>query len=147
MSELIARRTFEAGIAGVAAGAAIVATKALAATPASSGADPIFALIARHRAEHKAYDEAILASDEFCNTPKWCDADDRVEQLCVSCQDLGWALANTIPTTMAGVAAVLSYANEFEDLGDEWPDSDAIGRDGWHYQLRQSTSRALQALC
>jgi hypothetical protein len=64
-----------------------------------------------------------------------------------SCQDLGWALANTIPTTMAGVAAVLSYANEFEDLGDEWPDSDAIGRDGWHYQLRQSTSRALQALC
>jgi hypothetical protein len=48
---------------------------------------------------------------------------------------------------MAGVAAVLSYANEFEDLGDEWPSTDDIGPEGWHYQLRQSTLRALQALC
>jgi hypothetical protein len=137
---IVARRTFVAGIAG----AAIVATKALAATPASSGADPIFALIARHRAEYKAYGDAILAQEP---SGRWRDADARVEQLCDSCQELGWAIASTIPTTMAGVAAVLSYANEFEDLGDEWPSTDDIGPEGWHYQLRQSTLRALQALC
>ena len=73
-------------------------------------------------------------------------ADDRVEQLCVSCQDLSWALANTMPTSIAGVAAVLRYANDFEDLGEEWPDTDAIGSDGWHYQIRQTAARALETL-
>jgi hypothetical protein len=73
-------------------------------------------------------------------------ADDRVEELCDSCQNLGWALATTMPTSMAGVAAVVRYANEFEDLGEEWPDTDTIGSDGWHYQLRQTTARALETL-
>jgi hypothetical protein len=73
-------------------------------------------------------------------------ADDRVEQLCHTCQELAWVLANTMPTSMAGIAAVLRYANEFEDLGEEWPDTDTIGSDGWHYQLRQTTASALQAL-
>jgi hypothetical protein len=70
-------------------------------------------------------------------------AEDRVEQLCDSCQELAWALANTMPTSMAGVAAVLHYANEIEDRGEEWPDTDTVGSDGWHYQLRQSAARAL----
>jgi hypothetical protein len=45
-------------------------------------------------------------------------ADDRIEQLCHSCQELAWTLANTMPTSRAGVAAVLRYANEFEDRGE-----------------------------
>jgi hypothetical protein len=44
-------------------------------------------------------------------------------------------LANTPPTTLAGVAAVLRLANEIED-GNEWPDTDTVGRNGWHYRLR-----------
>ena len=55
-------------------------------------------------------------------------------------------LATTIPTTLAGVAAVLRYANECEDKGEEWPATDTIGSDGWHYQLRQTAARALEAL-
>jgi hypothetical protein len=31
---------------------------------------------------------------------------------------------------MAGVAAVLRYANEFENSGEEWPETDTIGSDG-----------------
>jgi hypothetical protein len=70
-------------------------------------------------------------------------ADDRVEQLCHSCQELAWVIATTAPTSMAGVAAVLRYANEFEDVGEEWPYTDTIGGEGWHYQLRQTLAGAL----
>jgi hypothetical protein len=50
------------------------------------------------------------------------------------------------PTTLAGVAAVLRFANEIEDGGMEWPNTDAIGRKGWHYQLRATMAAAIEAL-
>jgi hypothetical protein len=49
-------------------------------------------------------------------------------------------------TTIAGVIAVLHFANDHELDGNEWPDSDELGPDGWHYQLRQSTAKALEIL-
>ncbi|UQR65104.1 hypothetical protein LRP30_07595 [Bradyrhizobium sp. C-145] len=177
----------------------------------SPSADPIFALIARHRVEEQAYGDALKPRDELyeilpdefrrvgrvqwgmcapgrpnylysheeiddClvagnrNSPKikarlhaeldrdrieisakqeeigLRAAEDRVEKLCDSCYELEWALANTMPTSIAGVAALLRYVNEVEDQGEEWPDTDAIGSDGWHYQLRQTTARALEML-
>jgi ribonuclease HI len=51
-----------------------------------------------------------------------------------------------MPTSMAGVAAVLRYANEWEDVGEKWPDTDTIGPDGWHYQLRATMAAAIEAL-
>jgi hypothetical protein len=53
---------------------------------------------------------------------------------------------NTPATSIAGVAAVLRYVNEYEDLGLEWPDTDAIGPGGWHYQLRATMAAAVEAL-
>jgi hypothetical protein len=41
------------------------------------------------------------------------------------------------------VAAVLQYANEIEDKGEEWPGADTTGPEGWHYQLRQTMARAV----
>jgi len=55
-------------------------------------------------------------------------------------------LANTPPTTLAGVAAVLRFANEIEDAGGDWPDTDTIGAEGWHYQLRATMAAAVEAL-
>ena len=55
-------------------------------------------------------------------------------------------MATTPPTTLAGLAAVLRFANEIEDDGMEWPDTDAIGREGWHYQLRATMAAAIEAL-
>jgi len=49
--------------------------------------------------------------------------------------DAAWQLAMTAPTTLAGVAAILRFANQHEDEGFEWPDTDRMGREGWHYQL------------
>jgi hypothetical protein len=69
-------------------------------------------------------------------------ADERVEQLCQSCQELAWAIATTVPTSMASIAAVLRYANEWEDDGEEWPDTDTIGSEGWHYQRRRTMAAA-----
>jgi hypothetical protein len=59
---------------------------------------------------------------------------------------IDWKLATTPPTTLAGVAAVLRFANEIEDAGMEWPNTDAIGPDGWHYQLGATMAAAIEAL-
>lgn len=148
MPALSTRRRFLSQAAGVAAGGTVLA---LATIPpaeavvapvgalASPDVDPIFALISRHRAEEQAYEAALVARDELHD-------EERVQQLCDSCWELEWALANTVPTSVAGVAALLRYANECEDQGDEWPDTDTIGSEGWHYQLRQTAARALEAL-
>ena len=50
------------------------------------------------------------------------------------------------PTTLAGVLAVLRFANQFEAEGNEWPDSDRIGPDGWHYQLRGTMAAAIETI-
>ena len=209
------RRSFLSQAAGVAAGGAVLALATIPPAPAATApapsVDPVFALIAQHRAEQQAYGAALMAQDElhetlpsevlrgarvklgmndgepnylhsheqidhrmewspdFASTPEIrarlhaeldrdmseqsakqaehgvTDASDRVEQLCYSCQDLGWALANTVPISVAGVAALLRYANEFEDDGQEWPDTDAVGSEGWHYQLRQTAAAGLVA--
>ncbi|WP_271566712.1 hypothetical protein [Bradyrhizobium sp. CCBAU 11386] len=105
----------------------------------------------RHSPKIKAQLHADLDRDRFEIWAKREEiglpyAEERVAQLCDSCQDLEWALANTMPTSIAGVAALLRYANEVEDQGEEWPDTDTIGPDGWHYQLRQTAARALQTV-
>jgi hypothetical protein len=59
---------------------------------------------------------------------------------------IDWKLATTLPTTLAGVAAVLRFANEHEDAGGEWPSTDEVGPDGWHYQLRATMAAAIETL-
>lgn len=59
---------------------------------------------------------------------------------------IGLGIATTVPTSMAGVAAALRYANEWENVGEEWPNTDEIGPDGWHYELRATMAAAIEAL-
>jgi hypothetical protein len=44
------------------------------------------------------------------------------------------------------VVAVLRFANDIEDAGLEWPSSDTIGREGWHYQLRKTMAQAIETI-
>jgi hypothetical protein len=198
------------GTAAVAVAA--VPSAANASSAALAPIDPIFAVIDRHRARSRAYDEAIgdqskleeILPEEITRSPRvqfgmkdgqphylyshehidsqleWMPdfartpeirarlqaeldrdiaeilakqdecgltaAELRSETLSYSCQKLAWAIATTVPTSMAGVAAVLRYANECEDAGEEWPGTDAIGSDGWHYQLRQTLAEALGSI-
>jgi hypothetical protein len=117
--------------------------------PRAQQPDP--ALIADKRAADIAHGEAIDAQDEAddrygSHSDEAWEADDRCEAAGQAVHAIDWKLATTPPTTFAGVAAVLRFANEIEDGGMEWPSTDAIGPDGWHYQLRATMAAAIEAL-
>ena len=119
-----------------------------AAWPAAAEkSDPAFALIAGKLAADAAHCEAIDAYDEAeLNEGIDPDVAEEADQRCCAACDVvnkaDWRLA----TTLAGVAAVLRFANEIEDGGMEWPATDTIGPEGWHYQLRATMAAAIEAL-
>jgi hypothetical protein len=129
------------------AGLAVLPATLLAA--AAIPADPALALIAVTRAAEIAHGEAI---DMYSEAEKADDEDLLAEaeelsaKACWAAHVAAWDLVRTPPTTLAGVAAVLRFANEFEDTGNEWPSTDTIGSEGWHYQLRATTAEAIEAL-
>jgi hypothetical protein len=136
----------------IAAGGAVAAaipTAVVAGIPTS--VDPAFALIAEKLATDVAHCEAIDAQAEFDGRGDFrsdaaIEAQENSEAACHLVNEVDWKLATTPPTTLAGVAAVLRFANEIEDAGNEWPDTDTIGREGWHYQLRATLAEAVEAL-
>jgi hypothetical protein len=149
------RRRFLAVAAG--ASVASVGTLAVAAMPVvvpydnACAADPAFALIAAKRAADVAHCLAIDAQDEAeSNGGIGSDAAGAAfQRCCIACRvvnEADWRLATTPPTTLAGVEAVLRFANDIEDGGMEWPDTDTIGSEGWHYQLRATMAAAIKAL-
>jgi hypothetical protein len=111
--------------------------------------DPAFALIAKKLAADAAHCEAIDAQDavEFGDDPDAkAEAWQRCCDACRVVNEADWRLATTVPTTLAGVAAVLRFANAIEDGGMEWPCTDTVGSEGWHYQLRATMAAAIEAL-
>jgi hypothetical protein len=162
------RRTVLAGIASAAALpiAAAVPTTGLANPPngfhkvidpdgrlwfAADEPDPAFAVIAAMRAAHAAHGEAcdVLAEAEERYGFHSAEAEDVYERQGAACDAscaAACSLAITPPTTLAGIVAVLRFANQFEDEGMEWPNSDTIGPDGWHYQLRATMAQAIEAI-
>jgi hypothetical protein len=113
--------------------------------------DPAFALIAAKRDADVAHCEAIDAqdvaeTDHEYDAPAVQEAFDRCGDACRVVNEADWRLASTPPTTLAGVAAVLRFVNEVEDGGMEWPNTDTVGAEGWHYQLRASMAQAVEAI-
>ena len=120
-------------------------------TPGHSRPDPAFVLIADKLAADIAHGEAIDAQDEAdersgFHSDESSEADDRCMAACHAVHAIDWKLATTPPTTLAGVAAVLRFANEIEDGGMEWPSTDVVGAEGWHYQLRATMAAAIETL-
>jgi hypothetical protein len=115
--------------------------------PRHSMPDPAFALIADKQAADIAHGEAIDAQDEADERGIGVDeADDRCCAAGDAVNAIDWRLATTPPRSLAGIAAVLRFANEVEDGGMEWPNTDAVGREGWHYQLRVTMAAAVEAI-
>jgi|ERR1700723_4456915 hypothetical protein len=140
-----------------AASVASVGTLAIAAMPAAvpystaCPVDPAFALIAEKLAADAAHGEAIDEQDEAESVHEYGSAIvDEAQQRCCDAYKVvnkaDWRLATTPPTTLAGVAAVLRFANAIEDGGMEWPATDTIGPEGWHYQLRATMASAIEAI-
>jgi hypothetical protein len=136
----------------VAAGGAVAAAiPTYARANPGHAVDPAFALIAEKLAADVAHCEAIDAQDEAEESQgiRSDAADEAFERCCIAgraVSEADWRLATTPPTTLAGVAAVLRFANEIEDGGMEWPNTDTVGPDGWHYQLRATMAAAIEAL-
>ncbi len=136
---------------GALAGLAALSLAPTAAAVTIDKPDPAFALIAAMRAAHIAHGAAIDAQDEAesrygRHSQEAWDADEACGAACHKSQEVAWQIATAPPATLAGIAAVLRFSNEFEDGGDEWPDTDRIGRDGWHYQLRATMAAAIEAI-
>ena len=114
----------------------LVAFSALALAQPVEAADPIYHVIERHRAAYAAFDrlvteqatheesipserrqsddsETIVATDD----PRWIDFTKRLDAGETEEADASADLASTEPTTLAGVAAVLTYAFEFNGRG------------------------------
>ncbi|WFU57741.1 hypothetical protein QA639_09640 [Bradyrhizobium pachyrhizi] len=108
----------------------------------SSAAVPALEGIAKHRQAAADPSASTTATDatEYRSEAYW-DADDHQSACCHAEKDAAWNLAPTTPT-MANVAAVLEYVNRYEDAGEEWPGTDTIGPEGWHYKLRQTMAVA-----
>jgi hypothetical protein len=159
------RRRFLAIAAG--ASVASVGTLAVAATPAACSADPALMLIAAKRtADETDPAFALIRSKReadvlHCWAIEWQDvaerqhgypsdaaweAAERSKTACQRANEIDWKLATTPPTTLFGVAAVLRLANVIEDEGGEWPNTDTVGAEGWHYQLRATMAAAIEAL-
>lgn len=118
---------------------------------ADEAADRAIALIAEKRVADVAHNEAIDAQDEAeirygVKSVEAEEACDRCRAACQAVTEIDWQLANTPPTTLAGVAAVLRFTNEIEDGGMEWPATDMVGREGWHYQLRATMAETIEQL-
>jgi hypothetical protein len=133
----------------IAAGGAVAA--AIPTYALGHAADRAFALIAEKLAADEAHCRAIDAQDEAetCHgfrSEAAAEAADNCAAAGHAVNEIDWKLANTLPTTLAGVAAVLRFANEIEDTGMEWPHTDTVGREGWHYQLPATVAAAIEAL-
>ena len=103
-------------VAAAGAVAGLIPAVLLATAPVS---DPAFALIAEKRAADVAHGEAIDAQDQAERNEEIDPnpVEEAFQRCCVACRvvnEADWRLATTPPTTLAGVAAVLRFANEIE---------------------------------
>jgi hypothetical protein len=109
-------------------GAALAAVPfSLSTDAAASGRDPIFALIERHRCLWRELDKALgatsraqeaqrdgegrLRPDDHPAVAPYRAADEQASNAVYECEAV---LAQTVPTSAAGLAAVISYAREYD---------------------------------
>lgn len=149
-----------------AAATSALATPALAAT----NFDPIFAAIEAHRRASDAYRKTLENETALENSiparkrrshyigreektfstddPRWVFNSRRGFELSRAVDDLSWGLVEIQPTTLAGIAALISYAAEHQENGDGWPDRETEGGDvrPWIDDLLVSLATAARAL-
>jgi hypothetical protein len=130
MSDQLNRRTMLTGAA-----CASVLALPVAATASSDGTigreapDPIFAAIEAHQRAWAALCEKCLDLDE-AGTP---EANAEYLRLDNAVDDAAGGLLDVIPTTIAGVSALLTYAADHACGGNSWPEGyvDENPKTGW----------------
>jgi hypothetical protein len=160
------RRIFLAQAAGSLVFAAMAGTS-MAATD-----DPIFAAIENHKSacctlkavcSEQARLESILPHDkrqsrvdvwreEIVETddPRWIETERAIHNAFDAETDAACVLISICPTTMAGIIALLRYANAADIDGMGWPEQlqsdDGTKTRSWHYFLIEVVAEALSGL-
>lgn len=122
MTNATSRRSLLTGAAATLAGATAIDAAAASITP-----DPIFAAIERHRAAESAFIALALHEDRMLAAGidlPLAEGDYRtadMKHVVEECADARQALAETIPTTLAGLFAVLEYAESFDGGIKDFP--------------------------
>ncbi len=161
-SKLTRRKAIAAAHAGVAAPAL--------AGPARLTPDPVFAAIAAHKAVCARLDQACLHVSRLEETipeerrQEWFDEDRgqgigtnddprwtaalTAQRAAFSAETrMAWALAHAQPAGLAGAAALLRHAGQFEAGGCGWPrDPEDEDGDNWSIIFHHSLAAALEAM-
>lgn len=140
-----------------------VASLPVLALPAAAiaGPDPVFAAIERHRAAVLAYFEAAKPPFEMNDDdPRQADLRGAMVEAMDIAFEAGRSLAETVPTTMSGILAVIAHVEAVNHGGIAlatdrawftspvtWPEGRQIeGEDMFGYDLLSNIGRALQAV-
>jgi hypothetical protein len=166
------RRAFLAQ-AVAAGGAALGAALPLPGSAAAAGQapDPILAAIETHKAAYAAYQAAIDRNYELgrelppekCRSnanrweeeiyetddPRWIESEREVMRTNLEADRLAVELLSIVPTTMAGLCALIEYAVEHDVDGLHWPELEDAQTEGrrrsWqHFLLQNVVLKALR---
>lgn len=149
--------------------------RAIAVTAVAAEPDPIFAAIEEHRRAYAAVNVEIVKTDEWeaaipsdkrkthrideevfeTDDPRWLTHKRTLHELHDTESDAACALADIVPTTAAGVCALLKYGAEVERRGTSWndlvdPDDESVfhrraGR-SWYYFVNRNIVECLEEL-
>ena len=95
------------------------------------------------RSNVTVWGEEIVSTDD----PRWIECERAVVRAWEAETDAACALIRTRPTTLAGVIALLQYANAADVDGETWPRDNLVSDDGttrsWHYFLVEMLAEVL----
>ena len=170
-----ARRAFLSRAANVAAGGAaltVAATTAGLGPAIQSSPDPILEAIEAHKAARAIWIANVYRHSDLenelprekrrssvdawekkiveTNDPRWIECERAVTETSDAEIDAACVLVSIIPTTQAGVVALLQYALHADTDGEGWP-RDLVSDDGtkarsWHNFLIENVTAALTDL-
>lgn len=149
--------------------AQVVSTAALAATvapAASATSDPTFAAIEAHKAaritvysaidavsamEKQLAAEGLMYRRDRAEDPRQIEAEAALSAAFEAETDAACVLVTERPTTIAGVLALLSYANKADTDGEGWPDdlyADEACKKvrSWHFLLIEGLAEILPGM-
>jgi hypothetical protein len=148
---------------------AAAASTVVSPSVASATADPIFAAIDAHRKLGRQLEAVLTQRNRLERTipealrqtdlsrrgivetdsPEWIASEKTLEAIFAAESDAELELAGVVPTTSAGVVALLSYAVEFVAPGNTWPTDllDDDGRDAtWEILVMRNCAKSLANL-
>ncbi|WP_156917999.1 hypothetical protein [Bradyrhizobium sp. Cp5.3] len=155
-------------LSAVGSAAAVAAIPAPASALHAADLDPTFAAIDEHKRAIAAYDEIVDQQDHLedaipeeqrrstesqiveGDAPEWIAFQQAMARVGTAEQDAECALADVMPTTLAGVIALLEHAQKIEAglgfRGDLVEDENDVGHSWWWFASRNITA-ALLAIC